>query len=42
MRQLFEAFGKQSNPNLEIIDFEDLIDYLNSNDQWFNALFNNI
>ena len=39
IRSLFQVFGRKTQPTLEILDNEDLFNYLNSSDDWFNQIF---
>ena len=39
IRQKFEDFGKVANPNLVIDDIDDLLNFINNTDGWFNLMF---
>lgn len=39
IRKLFENFGKQKNPSLSIDDTEDLLIFLDNNNDWYNLIF---
>jgi hypothetical protein len=39
IRNLFENFGKIKGDKLKIIDTDDLIEFLHSNNDWFDTIF---
>ena len=39
IRKLFENFGKQKNPSLSIDNTEDLLIFLDNNNDWYNLIF---